>query len=241
MRIVADEKYITRRSAAGKYASLAGLAVLALALVFSFTRTSSLLLMQGALMGAMLIGVVLSFIGGYYAERFAGPVAHHKAVRSALKGLDRQYVLFQYVLPVPHVLLGPDGLTIVVVRSQPGQVTYKDGKWRHHQRTKFLRQLAGQESLGVPEEDVEQQVAQMRRYLEQRQPELEVPVRGVVLFAHPNVRLDLEEPPVPVFYDKKVRSWLRGPGAGKPLPPPVRQQLAELLFGGLKAGVVEAG
>jgi len=230
MRIVANEKYIARRAAIGRYASLAGLAVLGLALILSFIQLGSLLLMQGVLLVAMTAGVLLSFIGGYYGERFAGPNAHHQGVRDALKGLGKDYVLFQYVLPVPHVLLCPDGLTLFVVKSQPGEVTYADGKWKHQQRLKFLRQMAGQESLGQPEQEVALREEQMSAYLAERFSEQEIPVQGVVLFINADMQVDLEdEPPVPVFYGKKVKSWLRGPGSGKHLPPSVRRQLEEVL------------
>ncbi len=231
MRIVANERYIARRAFVGRYASLTGLGVLLAAFVFSFTQTESPLLMQGALLGALLVGVLLSFVGGYYAERFAGPVAHHIGVRNALKGLDNRYTLLQYVLPVPHVLLGPDGLTVFAVRSQPGEISYKDGKWHHRQRAKFLRQLAGQEGLGLPEADVEREVARLSRYLEKHLPDVDVPVRGVVLFINPDTRLNVEDPPVPTFYGKKVKSWLRGPGARKALPAEVRRRLEEVLVG----------
>ncbi|HEC33262.1 MAG TPA: hypothetical protein ENI37_00915 [Chloroflexi bacterium] len=232
MRIIADERYIARRALVGRYASLAGLGILLAALVFSFTRTTSPLLMQGGLMAAMVVGMLLSFVGGYYSERFAGPLPHHMGVRNALKGLDDRYALLQYTLPAPHVLLEPGGLTVFVVKPQPGEVVYADGKWHHRQRAKFLRQLAGQESLGLPETDVERQVAKVARYLEKRMPGVEVPIRGVVLFIHPDVRLDAKDAPLPVFYGKKVKSWLRGPGARKALPGEMRRRLEEELVGG---------
>lgn len=229
MRIVANEKYIARRAFVGRYASVAGLGVLLAAFVLSFTRMATPLLMQGGLLAGMLLGILLSFVGGYYADRFAGPVAHHVGVRSALKGLDNRYVLLQYTLPLPHVLLGPDGLTVFVVRSQPGVIRYANGRWRHQQRGKFLRQLAGQEGIGAPEMDVERQVGRLARYLERQLPQVEVPIRGVVLFIHPDATVEAEDSPVPVFHGKKVKTWLRGPGLGKTLPAPLRRQLEERL------------
>jgi hypothetical protein len=231
MRIVANETYIRRRSVVGRYASLAGLGVLAIGLIFSWTRSSSLLLMPIVLGGVLSVGVLLSFVGGYYGEQFGGPLAHYLGVRNALKGLDDRYVLLQYVLPVPHVLLGPDGLTVFVVRSQPGEVTFAGGKWRHRQRARFLRQLAGQEGLGAPEADVQRAVERMERHLRKELPGAEAPLRGVVLFTNPDVQLNLDDPPVLAFYGKKVKSWLRGPGAGKMLPAEVLQQLEDRLVG----------
>ena len=229
MRIVANERYIERRAKAGRYLSLAGLLVLLAAFIFSWIQIRTPTLMPLALGAALAVGVLLSFIGGYYTERFGGPTAHHKGVREALKGLDNRYILFQYTLPVPHALLGPGGFTVFAVRSQPGEITYADGKWSHHQRGKFFRELAGQERLGRPELDAEAQVERMKQYLKKRLPDVEVPVQGVVLFINPDTRLEIEDPPVPVFYGKKIKSWLRGPGAGKTLPAEVRQRLEEML------------
>jgi hypothetical protein len=229
MRVVANEKYIARRALLGRVFGWAGLAVLFGAIVLSFVwdQAGSAPLIQLALWGALAVGVMLSFLGGYLGDRFGGPLAHHAGVRAALKGLDHRHVLLQYVLPSPHVLLGPDGLTVIAVRSQPGRVTYAEGRWTHQQRRKFLRELAGQERLGRPDLDAGGQVQRMTDYLEQRMPGAEVPVRGVVLFTHPDVSLEVQDPPVPVFFGKKLKPWLRGPGSGKPLPAHLRGQLEE--------------
>jgi hypothetical protein len=230
MQRLIDEKYVKRRATVGRYASFGSLIIMGAALLFSFTQLTTSLAIPLALWGVVLLGMLMSFVGGYYGERFGGPMAHHLSVDAALKGLDNRFALFQYVLPSPHVLSGPDGVTLIVVRSQAGRVTYADGKWVHKQRGRFFRELAGQERVGRVELEVEHQVGRMQRYLEEHVPGVEVPVRGVVLFTHPDVELDLEEPPVQVFYGKKIRGWLRGPGMGKALPDDVRQQVEQALM-----------
>ena len=240
MRIVANEKYIHRRATVGRYLSWTSIILLFAALILSFTRSLMMTTMSSLIWAVLLaVAIGLSFVGGYYGERFAGPTAHHLGVRAALKGLDPRFALLQYVLPSPHVLLGPDGLTVLVVRSQAGEVTYRDGKWTHRQKGKFFREMAGQERIGRPEADVEYEVRRMKQYLAKRLPEEEVPVRGVVLFTHPNLNLDVTDPPVPVFYGKKIRPWLRGPGLGRPLPERLRQRLEEALIGARTATTVE--
>ena len=231
MRIVVNEKYISRRATAGRYLSLAGLLILLVAFIFSWIQVRSSVIMPLTLGAALVLGIFASFIGGYYLERFAGPTtAHHIGVRESLKGLDDRYVLFQYVLPVPHVLLGPRGLTVIVVRSQPGEIRYADGRWTHRQRGKFFRELAGQERLGRPEVEVEEQVERMRRHLEKRLPEVEVPIEGVVLFINPEARVEAKDLPVPVFFRKKVKEWLRLSHASKSLPAAVRERVEEVLL-----------
>ncbi len=232
MRVIANERYIKRRAFVGRYASIAGLLVLLVSFILSIFWTQESALIPLGMWVALLIGVSLSMVGGYYADRFEGPRAHYRGIREALKGLDQRYTLFQYVLPSPHVLWGPDGLTVLVVRSIPGEVTYANGRWNWRQRFKFLRALAGQEGIGVPEAEVEYELRRMGRYLGKALPDLSVPMQGVVLFTHPDVKLSVQDPPVPVLHARKFKDWLRGPGARKAMPGALRRQVEEVLFGG---------
>jgi hypothetical protein len=69
----------------------------------------------------------------------------------------------------------------------------------------------------------------MEQWLERHLPDVEVPVRAAIVFVNPDLQLEAADSPVPAFYGKKVKSWLRGPGSLKPLPAPVHRQLAEAL------------
>lgn len=229
MKLVINEAYVDRRAKIGQYASLASLVLLAGALILSFLRTPTTFALPLILVGVMAVGVILSFIGGYYAERFGGAQAHHLGVQDALKGLDDRFTLFEYVLPAPHVLLGPDGVKVILVRSQAGEVTYEDGRWSHKQRGRFFRELAGQERLARPERDLEKQVEAVEEVLAKRVPGEEVPVEGVILFTNPEVQLEADDASVPTFYTKKIKSWLRGPGMGKQLPDQARRKVEEAL------------
>jgi hypothetical protein len=178
------------------------------------------------------VGLMLTMMGGYLADRYAGPLAHHDALVRALKGLDKRHRLLQYVLPASHVLFGPGGLTAVVVRAQGDRVTYQNGRWKHHQRGRLLRlfrRLAGQEVLGVPHLEAERQVHKLECWLDRHIPGVQVPVQAVIVFINPEVTLDLDDPPVPTFRGKKAKAWLRGAGALEPLPDDVQSQLAEAL------------
>lgn len=240
MRVLRDERHIDVRSSMGQYVTLAGLLTLLIGLVISFLKPNWLV----PLMICLTLGFLLSVVGGYLADRYAGPFAHHEALVEMLKGLDYHHVLLQYLLPASHVLLEPGGCTVFVVKSQAGKVSYKseNGKgkgalrllsasgWKHLQRGKFFRQLVGQEAIGAPHVEAEREKRKLKEYLDERLPDAdEVPVRAAVIFVNPDVDLDVEEAPVPIFYRKKVKGWLRGPGDLKPLPPDLRQRLAEAL------------
>ncbi|MBN1976373.1 MAG: NERD domain-containing protein [Anaerolineae bacterium] len=226
MQIVRNERHIRVRSFIGKNMPLVGLGALAVGLIISFVKPEQLLGMAVS----MLLGIIFSVIGGAFAERYAGPLAHHKVLNDVLKGLGGEYSLVQYLLPVPHVLLEPGGLTVLVIKSHPGQVTFQErGRWKHKQPGKFFRQLVGQEGVGAPDLEAEYQVEKLKRWLAGQIPDIEVPVRAAIVFVNPNVQLDAADSPIPAFYGKKIKAWLRGPGKLRSLPPAVYRQLVDVL------------
>jgi hypothetical protein len=225
MRIIRNERRIRALSFIGRYATLAGLVTLLIGLIISFVRPEWL----GPMLACVALGLSLSLVGGFFADRYASPLARHDALARVLKGLDDRYVLVQYVLPASHVLVEPGGCTAFVVKAQGGQVTYDEGRWKHRQRGKFFRQFAGQEGLGLPHLEAANQAHKLERWLGSHQPEVEIPVRAAIVFVDPQVRLDASGSPVPAFYDKKVKAWLRGPGKLKPLPKAVRRRLEETI------------
>ncbi|MCK4315062.1 MAG: NERD domain-containing protein [Anaerolineae bacterium] len=226
MRIIRNERRIRVFSFIGQYATLAGLLALLAGLVLSWIRPEWLVPM----VLSVGLGVILSVVGGFFADRYISPMAHHGALARALKGLDDQYALLQYVLPASHVLLELGGCTVFVVKAQGGQVAcQKEGRWKHRQRGKFFRQFAGQEGLGGPDVEAGHQAHRLERWLAKQLPDVEVPVRAAIVFVNPEVTLDAAASSVPAFYGKKVKAWLRGPGKLKPLPADVRRRLAEAL------------
>lgn len=229
MRIIRNERRIQLFNTIGRYTTLAGLLILLAGLIISFVRPEWIV----PTLVSLALGFSLSVVGGFFSDRYVGPNAHHDALARVLKGLDDEHVLLQYVLPVPHVLLEPGGLTIFVVKAQGGRVTYQEkGRWKHHMRGKFFRQFAGQEAVGAPDIEARHQARKLEQWLADQLPEVEVPVRSAVVFVNTDVMVEADDSPVPAFYGKKVKAWLRGPGKLKPLPAPVRRQVADVLGAG---------
>lgn len=230
MRIVRNERHISIRAALGKYGVLGGLLALLAGLIISLSRPEQIASpLVSTLLALVPLGFVLAVVGGYFADRYVGPLAHHDALAAVLKGLDNRHVLLQYVLPAPHVLLAPGSLTAIVVKTQRGQVTCQEaGRWKHRDRGRFFRQLMGQEAVRAPDFEAERQVIKLQRWLSSQLPGVDVPVRAVIVFVNPDVVLDADASPVPTFYGKKVKAWLRGPGKLSPLPPNARRQVEQV-------------
>jgi hypothetical protein len=226
MRIIRDERHINVRSSVGQYATLGGLLILLIGLVISFVRPT----WSAPLLVTMALGFTLSVVGGFFADRYAGSLAHHKTLADVLKGLDYRHTLLQYVLPANHVLLEPGGCTCFVVKAQGGKVVYDQGKWTHRQPGRFFRRLVGQEGLGKPHVEAQREVEKLERYLGEHMDDADqMPVRGAIIFVNEDVQLDADKSPVPAFYRKKVKDWLRGPGDLKPLPDDMLRRLNRAL------------
>ena len=228
MRTISNERRIRTSRAVAQYGTLAGMLALLGGLVISFAKPDWLWMM----VLSVTLGYALSVVGGFFTDRFAGPLAHHEALSNALKGLDNRHILLQYTLPAPHVLLDPGGCTAFIVKTQGGHVLYQEsGRWKHQQKGKFFRQFVGQEAIGAPDMEANRQTHKLEQWFKRRLPDVQIPVRAVVVFVNPDVTLEAEGSAVPALHSKKLKMWLRGPGKLKPLPNDAYRQVVETLPG----------
>ncbi len=225
MQVHINDAFVSRRATIGKWASLAGLVVLGAGLVVSL-KSPTLFYVSFI---TLIVGFLLSNVGLYYANRYLRVDRPDAVLVRALKGLDDRYALYQFLLPASHVLQEPGGLTVFVLKPQEGLVFYQNGRWRNKQGWMRLLRWVGQEGVGRPEREVEAEVEVLRQWLHNQAPDLEVPVRGGVVFTNPRVALRLEDPPVPTMVPKKVKVWLRKSGKRPPLPQETQRRLREVL------------
>jgi hypothetical protein len=173
---------------------------------------------------------LISIIGSYLGNRYVGPMAYHKKIPEALKGMTDNYTLLIYELPVPFVLVEPGGLTTITVKAHGGEVKYEKNSWQHQEKLGFLRKLAGQETLGRAHRFALSEAERLQKHLDKRLPEdVEAPVRPVLLFIHPDVYLEAEDSPVPALRAAEFKRWLRKDGRRTRLPDETREKLRAVL------------
>lgn len=211
MRIYNNERFIRRRAWIGKWGSLGGLGVLFLGLLISFYQQYFYISFA-----CLIVGFLMSQMGTANAALFTRSPRQHERLERALKGLDDRYVLFNYMLPAAHVLLGPHGLTVFRLKDQPGEVECHGNRWKQKKTALRLLSIFGPEGLGNPSQDVEDEFRMLARHLEKQGISLDgVPVDKVVLFLSPAVKLTLEEPTVTVLTAKQLKTYLREPARRK--------------------------
>ena len=205
MKAITNEKLIARNAKIGTWSSLVGLAVLGIGLYISIQWQEYIALSFVCL----LAGIVLSNVGLYNANRWVKSPRPDEVLTKALKGFDRRYYLYNYVLPAGHTLLAPSGLFVIVARNHDGPISYADGRWR--QKFNLLRAfgILG-EGVGNPVRNAEKDVRKMQKFLAENVPELgEVPIQPLIVFTSEKADLHVQDPPLPVLTPKGLKDFLR--------------------------------
>ena len=231
MQIIRDDGLVARRRKTGQIASLVGIAIIGGGMIFTWVAPNQNIPQQLLLyvpLLTLLVGFILSNVGIYFTNRWGRSPRPDEVLDLSLKGMSRDYRLYHFALPAPHVLLAPSGPIVLVVKYEGGKYSVDGEKWR--QGFSLIRTLnfMGREGLGNPTKDADYQVGRMRQFLAKHAPELEeIPIRPVIVFVADKVVLEIGESRVPVQRAAKLKGFLRSE-ANKPLPSETRRQLEDL-------------
>ncbi len=234
MKISTNEKLVKRNKRIAQIASIGGLIVLVGGLFISFQRQD---LINYAFI-ALIIGFVFSQIGIYYTTRWGRSPRPDELINQALKGLDSKYAIFHFMTPASHFLVGPSGLWILMPRHQRGKITVSRGRWKHSGggfMQTYLK-LFGQEGLGRPDLEMQNEIENLNKFLTKRLPDVELPdVQGALIFTNDTVELEISEqdsPPAPTLYLSKLKDYMRKAAKNKPVSLEKVQLIQESLNGG---------
>ncbi len=208
MKIVKNEKLIKRNGRIGQWSSLLGLAVLAGGMYISFQQPK---LIAYSLV-ALPVGFILTQVSMYYGNRFGRSPRPDEKLDAGLKGLTGDFVIYHYMTPVPHLLVGPAGVWILMPYHQRGQVVYRNNRWRLSGGG-FLQgylRIFGQESVGRPELEAEHQINVLKKYLSRNLDEAELPeIKVMPVFTSEDLELDVQGAPLPAMKLKQIKDFMR--------------------------------
>lgn len=208
MKIVSNPKKINLYYKIGMYTSLASLAFLVGAVILTLTGANRPDLTAYSFI-AMIIGLILSQIGVYFANRWGKSPRVDERISLGLKGLDDRYTLYHYVTPVPHLLAGPAGVWVITPEYQSGTITYEKDRYRQ-KGVGFFGKVVGQEGLGRPELDANSQKEDFEKFLKKSLPETSQPiVRSMILFTNPKANVQVQDTPIPTMHVEKLKDFVR--------------------------------
>ena len=232
MNIIRNDRLIHRNSRIAMITTFAGLFVLLGGLLISFKSPEQM----GLSWAALMLGYLLSQVGIYFSNRWGRHPRPDEQIDTALKGLDKRHTLYHYNTPVPHLLVGPSGLWVLMPYYQRGIITCSNGrlKQKGNLGLTFLKIFA-QEGLGRPDLEVAGAVDSLRNYLGKRIEEVDLPtIQTALVFTNPKVELDIpkdETPPAPAVLPKGLKSLVRREVKSKSLSPEKVKLIEDALLG----------
>lgn len=186
-----NEQLVATRTRIGRYASLGGLVIIFGGLIASFNN--ELLLAYGAL----IVGFVLSNTGAYFLNRWA--LGAHEKLSAALKGTEKRYRLYNFLLPTPYLMLTPYGVTVFVVKNQDGAIWGDEKGWRQKGGiVRFFRAFSA-EPLGDPPQELEAHKQKARDFIGGALGGYKPPLEGYIVFTNPRAQVTLSNVPEQVI------------------------------------------
>lgn len=215
MEVLTNDRLIRRNARIGQITSIGGLLVLAAGMYISFARQD---LFTWSLI-ALLLGFALSQVGIYFGNRWGRRPRPDEYLDQALKGLDGRYSLYHYLTPASHLLVGPSGIWVLSPRSVRGTITYNEAKQRWQQKGGNLYlKIFAQESLGRPDLEIAGEIDSVKRYLQDRLPDQELPEpQGALIFTNDKAEIEADNAPIPTLHVRKLKELIRKTAKGKSL------------------------
>lgn len=202
MRVVTNDNKIStykQRAQVLFFLSIAGL-IGSFFLVNAIQDPDAAVTIQCLLMPVLLLMVITSVRMTNLWVRQPYP---WQVLQESLKGVGNEYVLYNYLLPANHVLIGPNGIFAITTRFQEQPQKVVNDKWR---RSAGLLTLMRQEQIGNPTAEAKLKAAQTEAFLKELLGLEEITVIPLLVFVNPRSQVDVEgESSVPILYagDKK--------------------------------------
>lgn len=207
MKSIIDQKKIERGARIAKIATFAGLGVLVVGMILSLAvQTMAAIWIS---FGCLLVGLIVSSIGTMNMNRWVREPRADQALAQGLKGFDNRYRLYSYVLPVPHVLLSPVGLYVVLALGHDGKIGFDGTRFRRGWSAARILRFMADEGLGRPLEELERQIAALHKYLDAHAATGDVEIQGAIVFYNPRAQLDVTDPPLPIVEPKGLKKAIR--------------------------------
>jgi hypothetical protein len=208
MKVIKNESLIRRNGRIGQWTSLGALGVLGVGMYLSFQRPD----LFAYSIGALLLGFAMTQVGMYFSNRWGRSPRPDEQLDAGLKGLPGEATIYHYVSPVPHLLVGPMGLWVLLPFHQRGKLTYLKNRWRLSGGGFMQSYMAlfGQEGLGRPDVDANDQIQAVRRHLEKNLgADAFPPINAALVFTSDKVEIDSQNSPLPALQIKKLKDFMR--------------------------------
>jgi hypothetical protein len=229
MRIIRHDSYIAKRKRQARWISLIGFAVLTSTLFIGMNPTYLL-----PAYAFMLIGFVVFNMGMQQMGKWSRNPRNDQLIDRALSKLSDRFTVIHFApvdkRRVDHVVIYPGGIVTLISREITGQIQERGSRWsKKGGGFRRLLSFSGPQ-LNNPSQDADSSIAALESFLEQKQ--LEVDVEGAIVFVHPQVQLDIQDPDYPVLHADELPEFLNSLAPDPSFSAAERDRLVELLSDG---------
>ena len=221
MNVLTHEKAIRRNAKIGQYTSMAALVILAGGMYVSFVYKDQSQMTYISFV-SLIVGFVLSQVGIYFGNRWGRRPRMDERIATALKGLTKDYTLYNFLTPVNHLLVGPAGVWIIEAYYQRGTIVYEGNKWKQKGGGVLLGYLKifAQEGLGRPELDVKTDTDSLAEALKKALGEGQEipPIHTVLIFTDARAEIKADDAPIPTIKIEQLKELIRKTAKQNPFP-----------------------
>jgi hypothetical protein len=206
MKIITNEKLISRNKKIGQITMIGSFVVIAAAMILLFQQNFQLVSLAFV---ATLLGYLLTQVSVYYGSRFNRRPRPDEQLNNSLKGLDDKYTLYHYAAPVSHLLTGPSGMWVFIPYQQSGTIVYEKNRWKQKGGNLYLK-IFGQENIGRPDLDIVNNQEDLVKFMKKKLPEEEwLPFQVALVFTNEKVKINVEGAPVATIPASKLKELTR--------------------------------
>jgi len=190
------------KSQTRKNLAKAALSITLFVLIFYTVNLRIYLTSLGIFEAAGLLLSLAPFTAAYYYLRkyriYNGGLQGEKTVTKLLcKTLNDDYYLLNDIYlqggggDIDHIVLGPNGVFVLETKNWSGKITCNGDGW----------QRPGKHYMGSPSRQVKRNAAKIMRLIESTSVlgSLSIWVEGIVVFTNSNVKLNINNPTVPIL------------------------------------------
>lgn len=211
MEIITNHSFINGRRRIGSTLSFVGIAVLVGGFLLTLNNTNPTY--QTLALVSLPLGFLISQGGIYFANRFVRPPTIADAIDQGFDRVGQKagsgVTLYHYIMPVPHLILAPSGIIVIVPRFQGGKITADGYEWK--QKLGFFQRLFGQQTLTNPAVEAETRIKQIAKWISHNVPELaekELPIGAVIVMTRKDIEeLDLTNSTIPAMHYTKLKGF----------------------------------
>lgn len=231
MKIITNTTLIERRSKWAKRIAPFTMLFLLGGLVTNFLSINRPEFLQPTLI-LLALGFVSAIISSHMVNTWVREPRADQVLAQLLKKFGNDYILFNHTSPVPHALIAPDGVYILIVKSHDGQITVNGRRFSRKFSWRRLFRLLADEGLGAPIAEAENRTKKLYEVLGKNLASEDIPeIKSLVLFSNKNLQLSVTDPAIPVVSTKEFKLHLREQGKNRVISANQRKKLANVLDG----------